>query len=116
MNGWHCNGIAELFIRGSIGDPDYEIIREPLKPRPFSWGHSSYTIVIHFTFYPRSRGKVFQPLVDDKVSFSSHSSYYDCIGDSIVRYDFISESIPFCRMTLFVSNKSFYVLSRKIVL
>ena len=53
--------------------------------------------------------------VNDNIPLTPHTSYYNSIGYTIIRYNLISETIPFACMSLFVSNESIYIRCRKIV-
>ncbi len=115
LYGWYCNTIAKLFIRRSISNDYLKIVRIALQTSPFTWCHFAPTHFIDLSFNSCCRRQIFLAKINDKIAFSSHSTYNNGVCDAIIGYNVISEPVTFCFMTCFVPFQSFNICSRKIV-
>ena len=93
-----------MLICRRVGNADYKIVGKSLQPRPFARCHASDSIAVYFAFDFCYRSKICQTVVDDEVSLPSHTADYNGVCHLIVSNDFISKSVSFGGMALFVSD------------
>ena len=80
---------------------------------PFTRGHSSQTFTIYFSLNFCYRCKIGQTVINNKITFSSHTAYNNSIGYLVIVYYFISETISFGCMSFFMCHQGLNILCRK---